>query len=187
MRRIITTVIVCVALGATLNAQSAALEVTLACSWSQGDTNLTVTLHHSGASLAPEMTALSRHIRIGTLMGAWTVPSVSLAFTDLLTGATGVYRYMPYQMPGVVAGRLDPWMLVLPPGTSYSLQLSPSDFLSPEQGNRLDATTQHELVARFVVSRASDAGGAQVSETLTSEPLVMPVDCAQDTLGRRNQ
>jgi hypothetical protein len=181
MRWLTATTIV-FGLSATLNAQHAPGEawVTLACSPWQDRTKLTVTIHRQASDTLPVYTNVSRVTQIGTLIGAWTLPTVSFAVADLTTGTRGVYTYVPPGLPGAVAGRVDPWVVLLPPGSSYSLDLASTDFADLKKNERLDLTYPHEVTARFVIRRPSDAGGTIDSDTLTSEPLEAPLGCSPE-------
>ena len=45
-------------------------------------------------------------------------------------GRVEEYRYRPMHYPGVIAGRIDDWIVPLPVGTSYTLTFQPVDFVS---------------------------------------------------------
>jgi hypothetical protein len=173
MRTLVVPAIV-TTLTVTLNAQEQ-----LALSCSRDNQTVAVTLRNSGTALGPWMMALGREMEIGSVMGAWLRPALSLTTTDPASGGTRRYDYRPSGMPGIVAGRVDPWMLLLPPGASYTLQLPGDDFIDLQRGVRFDFSKLETSVATLLIRRAQDVPGPErsYSYTVTSRRLRTPEDC----------
>jgi len=60
---------------------------------------IAITLLNSGTALAPWMMAVSREMSIGSVIGAWLNPAISLTTSDAATGGTNRYAYQPRDMP----------------------------------------------------------------------------------------
>ena len=67
------------------------------------------------------------------------------------------YQYYPPHYPGGVAGRVDDWIVPLPAGVWYTLNLEPTDFLTARNG-RLSAFPQGARLSLRLPIRSPSAG-----------------------------
>lgn len=125
-------------------------------------------------------TTTTARMEIGALVGRWAVPTIQLDTVDMETGTLETYTYVPVEVPVAVGARLEPWVIVLPPGASLTLPLAFKDFLNVgvRGGNRLDPMRRRfTFTARLAIRQSADVVGTGrplVAGTLTTPPLRDP-------------
>jgi hypothetical protein len=110
-------------------------------------------------------TASTARIEIGALLGRWAVASIQLDTVDRESGAIETYTYMPAGAPAAMGGRVDPWVIVLPPRASLTIPLAFNDFLNVQArgGHRLDPMGRFTLTARLNVRHSADLLESELS------------------------
>src|SRR5262245_17565773 len=160
------------------HAQSIPLRLVLACS-QRSELTFRFTIHN----VSPTPTA----VVIGTILeNDKKYLPIGLELTVRRAGIPDVE--LNYVDPMVVGGRLDPWLIALPPDASYSVAVPARKFrLTPrltEEPFSAPADLQLHLTTREVGRANSDMQAISLIHvwvgTLTSDWVRFPIDCHSD-------
>jgi hypothetical protein len=177
---VIFTALLVVTASKVQHAQTIPLQIVLDCS-QPSDLTVRFTIHNGsttptaaviGIILANDKKYLPRGLELTVRRAG--IPDVKLTYVDLT-------------MPGV-AGRLDPWLIALPPDASYSVAVPARNFrLTPqltEHPFSAPADLQLHLATREVGRANNDMQGISLIHvwvgTLTSNWVRFPGDCHPD-------
>jgi hypothetical protein len=141
------------------------------------------------ANVGSEDTAVMFGVTLGN--GKYMVSALTLQ-AALSDGQINRFRYRPGDYPVRIGGRIDPWIVPLQVGATYTLHTSASQFMAANQagglGKRLTywpnpAQISFELLLQKPESTNSDMIGLKVPnvwkgvEALTSNRITIPGDC----------
>ena len=134
---------------------------------------LVATIHNEGTA--------DTAVIIGAVLGGGTKYLVGhLSLSIRTEGQAEYYRmYRPSHYPVRIGGRLDDWIVPLPVGASYGLELLPSDF----EGWRSLTSVPASTVAVRLGVRSQSASAAQAfhvwtnKEALVSNEVHVPEEC----------
>ena len=123
--------------------------------------------------------------------GGTYLPRITLNVTRRAIPEPLTFAYHPVSLPGVVAGRIDPWILPLPAKGRFVFNLRTIDFVSAR--GRLKAMPADQVQIRFMAESIRETGSPDMAALklwrvwtgkLESNPLQMG-DCPLEVLRER--
>jgi hypothetical protein len=101
--------------------------------------------------------------------------------------ADTLLQYFDPSAPAAIAGRVDPWLVTLPPGSSYSIPVLAKHFASPPtytaETFSTPADVQLQLTTQEMATPNSDLQGLRLIHvwvgTLSSNWIAVPASCGR--------
>jgi hypothetical protein len=161
----------------TVRAQDDPLRLGFACSQAAG-----LTFRWTLQNVAAKPTAAV----IGAILGQWYLPGRLELTVRRASAPDVVLRYFDPAAPGVVGGRIDPWLIALPSGASYSVAVPAHNLrLTPnleEEPFSTPADLQLHLTTQEMGRTSPDLQSLihVWVGTLTSKWIHFPGDCGPD-------